>query len=131
MCACVLRFMCLIFFLLRDDFESLKCCLDPWLSCMFDCIHVCIFLFFEKLFLSSSTTSRQIAIYRDHWATFFNRSYRIFDPSKFSEICLNSFSIHQKSFCLSDRFSTASRSIKVFCCRQILDSTSTDSFVKN
>ena len=27
--------------------------LDPWLSCMFDCIHVYVFLFFEKLFLSS------------------------------------------------------------------------------
>ena len=46
-----------IFFLLRDDFESSKCCLDPLLSCMFDCIHVCVFLLFEKLFLSNLDSS--------------------------------------------------------------------------
>ena len=40
-------------FLLRDVFESLKCCLDLWLSNMVDCIHICVFLFFEKLFLSN------------------------------------------------------------------------------
>ena len=44
-------------FFFRDDFESLKCCLDPWLSCMFDCIHVCVFLFFENLFLSNLDSS--------------------------------------------------------------------------
>ena len=37
--------MLVIYFLLRDDFESLKCCLDPWLCGMFDCIHVCVFVF--------------------------------------------------------------------------------------
>ena len=42
-----------IFFLLRDVFESIKCCLDFWLSSMFDCIHICVFLLFEKLFLSN------------------------------------------------------------------------------
>ena len=40
-------------FLLRDVFESLKCCLVPWLNRMLDCIHICVFLFFEKLFLSN------------------------------------------------------------------------------
>ena len=45
------------FFLLRDDFESSKCCLDPWLSCMFDCIHVYVFLFFEKPFSSNLDSS--------------------------------------------------------------------------
>ena len=49
-CVCVLGFMCLTFFLLRDVFESLKCYLDPWLSCMFDCIHVCVFLFLKNGF---------------------------------------------------------------------------------
>ena len=39
------------FFLLRDFFESLKCCFYLWLSSMVDCIHICVFLFFEKLFL--------------------------------------------------------------------------------
>ena len=45
--------MCLTFFLLRDDFESLKCCLDLWLYSMLDCIHICVFHIsrncFEKL----------------------------------------------------------------------------------
>ena len=40
-------------FLLRDVFESSKCCLDLWLSSMLDCINVYVFLFFEKLFLSN------------------------------------------------------------------------------
>ena len=31
--------------LLRDDFENLKYWLDPWLSCMFDWIHICVFHF--------------------------------------------------------------------------------------
>ena len=44
---------CLTFFLIRDVFESLKYFLDLWLSSMFDCIHICVFLFFEKLFLSN------------------------------------------------------------------------------
>ena len=34
-------------------FESLKCCLDLWLSSMLDCIHICVFLSLEKLFLSN------------------------------------------------------------------------------
>ena len=41
------------FFKLRDYFERLLCGLDHWLSCMLDCIHVCVFLLskncFEKL----------------------------------------------------------------------------------
>ena len=41
------------FKMLRDDVGSSKCCLDLWLSSMFDCIHVCVFLLFEKLFLSN------------------------------------------------------------------------------
>ena len=52
---------CFTFFLLRDVFESLKCCLDLWLSSLLDCIHFCVFLLFEKLFLPSSTTSRQLS----------------------------------------------------------------------
>ena len=40
-------------FLFRDVFKSLKCCLDLWLSSMLDCIHVYVFLLFEKLFLSN------------------------------------------------------------------------------
>ena len=47
-------------FLLRDVFKSLKCCLDLWLSRMLNCIHFCVFLFFEKLFLHFSTASRHL-----------------------------------------------------------------------
>ena len=43
--------------LMKDDFERLKYCLDLWLSSMFDCIHICVFLFFEKLFLSNLNSS--------------------------------------------------------------------------
>ena len=52
-CVCVCVFflgsMCLIFWM-RDDFESSKCCLDPWLCCMLDCIHVCVFHFSKNCF---------------------------------------------------------------------------------
>ena len=44
-------------FLLRDVFKRSKCCLDPWLSCLFDHIHIYIFPFFEKLFLSNLDNS--------------------------------------------------------------------------
>ena len=57
MCVCVfLGSMCLKL-LLRDDFENLKFCLDLWLSCMFDCIHICVFSLLEKLFLSNLNSS--------------------------------------------------------------------------
>ena len=36
--------------LLRDDFERFICCLDHWLSCMLDCIHVCDFHFSKNCF---------------------------------------------------------------------------------
>ena len=40
----------LIIFLLRDDFERSKCILDPWLSCIFDYIRICVFLFLKNYF---------------------------------------------------------------------------------
>ena len=54
---CVLGSKCLSILLMRDDFESLKCCLDLWLSSMFDCIHIYVFLFIEKLFLGNLDSS--------------------------------------------------------------------------
>ena len=55
-CVCVcFGSKCLTLFLLRDDFESLKCCLNLWLGSILDCINVYVFLFFKKLFLSIST----------------------------------------------------------------------------
>ena len=50
MYVCVfLRSLCLEL-LLRDDFESLICWLDHWLSCMLDCIHVCVLLLLKNCF---------------------------------------------------------------------------------
>ena len=49
----VLEILVLKIFKLRDYFERLLCWLDHWLSCMLDCIHVCVYLLskncFEKL----------------------------------------------------------------------------------
>ena len=52
----------LIIFLLRDVFGKSKCCLDPWLSCMFDCIHICVFLFLKNCFKVTSTAPRHLSI---------------------------------------------------------------------
>ena len=41
--------------LLKDDFESSKCWLDLWLSCMLYCIHICVFTFLKSWFLAGST----------------------------------------------------------------------------
>ena len=43
-----LDLICSVFFFLRDVFESLKCCLDPWLNNLLDCIHICVFPLFEN-----------------------------------------------------------------------------------
>ena len=49
----------LCIFVLRDVFESLKYCLDLWLSSLLDCIHFCVFfLSLKNLFLSNSIASR-------------------------------------------------------------------------
>ena len=53
MYVCVLEIFVLnffFFFKLRDYFERLLCGLDHWLSCMLDCIHVCIFLLSKNCF---------------------------------------------------------------------------------
>ena len=63
-CVCVFGSKYLTFFLLRDVFESLNCCWDLWLISMFDCIHFCVFLFFENLFLHFSTASRYLSTAR-------------------------------------------------------------------
>ena len=55
--------LCLIF-LLRDDSESLKCWLDLLLSCMLDCIHICVFLFLKNGFYVISIPPWHLAICR-------------------------------------------------------------------
>ena len=67
-CVCVFLGSLCLKLLLRDDFESLKCWLDLWLSCMLDCIHICVFPFLKNGFLSNLNTSsiphRHLAICR-------------------------------------------------------------------
>ena len=48
--------------LLRDDFESLKCCLDLWLSCMLDCIHIYVFPFLKNYFYTILTPPWHLAV---------------------------------------------------------------------
>ena len=48
--------------LLRNICESLKCCLDPWLSCMLDCIHICVFPFLKNYFKATSKDPRHLSI---------------------------------------------------------------------
>ena len=98
-CVCVLGSMCLTLFMLRDDFESLKCCLDPWLSCMFDCIHVCVFLLLKNYFLSNLNTSRHL-VYLSSYSASFNHN-------------LDSFSIAPRSIKKVSVFSIAARSIEL------------------
>ena len=75
-CVCVLGSKCLTFFL-RDDFESLKCCLDPWLSCMLDCIHIYVFPFLcfkatsiDPWYLSTPPRSTEIPLHAFHFSLF-------------------------------------------------------------
>ena len=53
---------------MRDDFKRLLCWLDHWLSCMLDCIHVCIFhskkTGLKKWLDTSSIPPRHLAICR-------------------------------------------------------------------
>ena len=39
----------------RWFWELKKCLLDPWLSCMLDCIHICVFPFLKNYFQAIST----------------------------------------------------------------------------
>ena len=61
MCVCF-GIKMLIIFLLRDVFGRSKCCLDPWLSCMFDYIHICVFLFLKNCFKVTSIAPRHLSI---------------------------------------------------------------------
>ena len=46
----VLEILVLKIFRLRYYFERLLCWLDHWLSCMLDCIHICVFLLLKNCF---------------------------------------------------------------------------------
>ena len=81
---------------LRDDIERFTWCLDHWLCCMFDCIHVCVSLL-KKLFLKASLTPpRHLAIYQASKLFFLSQSQHLLDT----------WWINRESSCLIDSFST-------------------------
>ena len=66
--------------------------LDFWLSSMLDCIHFCVFLFHEKLFLHILTTSRYLSTARlsiePLFSSCLDRSYHNLNPSSFLDFFL-------------------------------------------
>ena len=88
---------------MRDDFERLLCWLDHWLSCMLDCIHVCVFHFqktgFKKWLDTSSTP-------------YYLLSFSSFFISQSRQL-LDTWWIDRESSCLLDSFSTLGGSIEL------------------
>ena len=104
---------CFALFLLRDVFERLTCWLDLCLSSLLVCIHLFVFfLSLKKLFfikLDRFSTDSYLSSPLD----FFSRQILLhFWSIKLSGLCLDRFLIYQETFCLADRFSTESWSIK-------------------
>ena len=95
--------------LLRNIFESLKYCLDPWLSCMLDCIHICVFPLLKNCFKATSTDPRHLSIPGlsvELFSCFLSQSRHL----------LIARSIDRATFCPLDRCSIAGQSIKVGFC---------------
>ena len=92
---------------MRDVFESIICCLDHWLSCMLDYIHVCVFLFsincFEKLAQHLLDTSL-IASYLSSFLSFFLSQ---------SHQQLDTLWINRESLCPLDSFLILGGSIEL------------------
>ena len=132
MCVCVCVFWIyeyFAFFLLRDVVENLKYWLDLWLSSLLIAfISLCFSSFWKTVFYKvrqlldrSSTT-----FYLSSPLDFLSRQKLSHTLSiEVSGLCLDSFSIHRETFCLANRSSTDSRSIKVGFCSmaalQLLD----------
>ena len=114
-CVCVLDHECFAFFLLRDVFKSLTCCLDLWLSSLLNCIYLYVFfLSLKKCFLSSLAASRQILdrllsvetlgllFLKNLITSSIHRAIQ-----NLSRQLLDIFSIHRECLCLADSYSTA------------------------
>ena len=92
--------------LLGDDFESLKCWLDLWLTCMLDCIHIYVFPFLKNYFKVTLTDPWHLptpGLSMELFSWFLSQS-RHLSIARW---------IDRESFCLLDGFSIASRSIEV------------------
>ena len=105
------RSLCSKFFGLRDYFERFLCWLDHWLSCVLDCIHICVFHIsknsFEKLARHLLTPPRYLAIYRASQAFFLTQSRHLLDT----------WWIDWESSCLLNSFLDTSRYLN---CRALL-----------
>ena len=108
MCVCVLETLILKIFKLRDYFERFLCCLDHWLSCMLDCIHICVFHisknYFEKLARHLLDTS-SIPFYLSSFSSIFFLSQ--------SRHLLDTWWINRESSCILDSSSTPAGSIEL------------------
>ena len=111
MCVCVLEILVLKIFWLRDYFKRLLCWLDHWLSCMLDCIHICVFLLskncFEKLVWHLLDTLLSVELLK---AFFLSQSQHLLDT----------WSIDRESSCLLDSSSTPGGSIELLFLKLIL-----------
>ena len=108
------RSLCSKFFGLRDYFERFLCWLDHWLSCVLDCIHICVFHIsknsFEKLARHLLTPPRYLAIYRASQAFFLTQSRHLLDT----------WWIDWESSCLLNNSLTPGGSIKLLFLNLIL-----------
>ena len=130
MCVCVFGIYVLKI-LLRNIFESLKYCLDPWLSCMLDCIHICVFPLLKNCFKATSTDPRHLSIPGlsvELFSCFLSQSRHLsiarwIDRESFSP--LNSSSTDPRSIELPFALVTCliDASVEPFKARQILDTS--------
>ena len=105
-CVCVCFGIKMLIFLLRDDFESLKCCLDPWLSCMLDCIHIYVFPFLKNYFKATLTDPQHLStpgLSVELFSWFLSQSQHL-SIARW---------INRESFCPLNRSSTNPRSIEL------------------
>ena len=92
---------------MRDDFERFLCSLDHWLSCMLDCIHVCVFhsrkTVFKKVARHLLDTSSTPCCLSSFFSCFLSLSRQLLDT----------WWIDRESSRLLDSFSTLGRSIEL------------------
>ena len=114
--------MCLTFFLLRDDFESFKCCFNLWFCSMLDCIHICVFLFLKNCFKATSTTPWHLSIPAlsiELFSYFLSQSWHLSIARSIDResLCpLNSSTIHRACFAVD----TSEHLLNSCICRNLL-----------
>ena len=106
----------------RDDFESLKCWLDHWLSCMLDCIHIYVFFSSWEIVFKQSRQLLDTSSTPGYLSSFSTSSYRNLDSFSTTRW------VNRQNFWTLDSFSIAGGLIELlyylFCWivpQQILD----------